>query len=396
MNETTWPPIFNSDQWLSSQMRSALGLQSNEQAKGFASLQFCQAAGASKVVFTRRKMMNGTQTTPSYHFAQVENATKKAGLHHTIDQSRCWNDLGQQLEQEAIDIPKIRRPAPTPPISARPRSLSATQIERWMRDPYGIFVSTILKIKPLRPVDAKVSSSDYGRMVHEALQRFIRNYPRDMPQNALQRLLELGQDSFRRVRVQPDAYAFWWSRFERLARYFIDQERKSQRHTNIAYAEVSGTTTINLASGPFTLTTRADRINIRTNGKVDIIDYKTGVLPTTPQIMNGSKPQLLLEALIALDNGFKEIDTGIINSIISIQISGASVAGYRRSIEHDIPTKAEELLSRVSDLIESFDDERTPYYFVPHNDFTPQHNEFEHLARMKEWLALPQKHGSDK
>ena len=130
---------------------------------------------------------------------------------------------------------------------------------------------------------------------------------------------------------------------------------------------------------------------MRADGRVDIIDYKTGALPTTPMILNGSKPQLLLEALIALDNGFQDIDTRIINSIISVQLSGAAIAGNHRTIQNGIPTKAAELLSRVTELIKSFDNEKTPYYFVPHNDFAPQYNEFEHLARMKEWLALPPK-----
>ena len=141
----------------------------------------------------------------------------------------------------------------------------------------------------------------------------------------------------------------------------------------------------------FTLKARADRIDARTDVGLAIIDYKTGALPTTPMILNGSKPQLLLEALIALDNGFQDIDTRIINSIISVQLSGAAIAGNHRAIQNGISTKAAELLSRVTELIKSFDNEKTPYYFVPHNDFAPQYNEFEHLARMKEWLALPPK-----
>ena len=372
-------------------MRGALGLHGKKQTKALASLHICQASVASKVVLTRSRMINGVQTTPAYHFTHLENAAKKAGLHQAIDQSRYWNDLGQNLEQKTLSVPQSRRPAPTPPVSARPRTLSATQIERWMQDPYGIFVSTILKIRPLRSIDAKVSPSDYGRMVHEALERFVRNYPTNMPPNPRQKLLEFGQASFRKVRVQPEAYAFWWPRFERLARYFIDQEEKSRRHITTAYAEIRGTTAIDLASGTFTLTTRADRINMRADGRVDIIDYKTGALPTTPMILNGSKPQLLLEALIALDNGFQHIDTRIINSIISVQLSGAAIAGNHRAIQNGISTKAAELLSRVTELIKSFDNEKTPYYFVPHNDFAPQYNEFEHLARMKEWLALPPK-----
>ena len=391
MNQTTWPSISQSDQWLSPQIRQTLNLPGKEKTKAFAGLHICQASAASKVVLTRSRIINGVQTAPAYHFAYLENVAKKVGLHEAIDESRYWHDLGQALEQKTLSIPQSRRPAPTPPVSARPRTLSATKIERWMQDPYGIFVSTILKIRPLESVDAKAGPSDYGRMVHEALQKFVQNYPTNMPPNPHQKLLDFGQASFRKVRVQPEAYAFWWPRFERLARYFIEQEGKTRRHITTTYAEITGTTTIDLVSGPFTLTTRADRINMRADGKVDIIDYKTGALPTAPKILDGSKPQLLLEALIALDNGFEEIETREVNSIITIQLSGTSITGNHRTIQSGISTKAAELLSRLTKLIESFDNEKTPYHFVPHNDFAPQHNEFEHLARMKEWLALSQK-----
>ena len=390
MNEGTWPSISPASRWLSPQMREALGLPGKEAEKADSALQLCQAFTAPKVVLTRSKLINGVQTMPSYHFAQIERAAKKADLPHTIDQSSYWNELGQHLEQETINVPKIQRPAPIPPVSARPRTLSATQIELWMQDPYSIFVSTILKIRALRPLDAKVGPPDYGRIVHEALEKFTRTYPKDMPQDAFQKLLGFGQDSFRKIRVPSESYAFWWPRFERLAQYFVDQECEGRRHISRAYTEISGAITVNLASGQFTLTTRADRINMRTDGKVDIIDYKTGMIPTASQIMDGRKPQLLLEALIALDHGFHEINTRKINSISSIQLSGAAIAGTHQSIEQDIQIKANELLSRVTMLIKAFDDENTPYYFVPHKDFSPQHNEFEHLARMKEWLTNPQ------
>ena len=38
-------------------------------------------------------------------------------------------------------------------------------------------------------------------------------------------------------------------------------------------------------------------------------------------------------------------------------------------------------------LVAKFDDETTPYVAVPRADYAPRYNDFEHLARIKEWLA---------
>jgi ATP-dependent helicase/nuclease subunit B len=39
-------------------------------------------------------------------------------------------------------------------------------------------------------------------------------------------------------------------------------------------------------------------------------------------------------------------------------------------------------------LIETFENEQTPYYAIPRATKTPRFNDYEHLARIKEWAAL--------
>ena len=45
-------------------------------------------------------------------------------------------------------VKRAPRPAPAPPISARPRSLSVTEVETWIRDPYAIYAKHVLHLKP--------------------------------------------------------------------------------------------------------------------------------------------------------------------------------------------------------------------------------------------------------
>ncbi len=54
----------------------------------------------------------------------------------------------------------------------------------------------------------------------------------------------------------------------------------------------------------FTLTARADRLDVAGDGGLAIIDYKTGT-PPSPKEVRSLSPQLPLEALIARAGGFE-------------------------------------------------------------------------------------------
>ena len=61
------------------------------------------------------------------------------------------------------------------PVSLRPRRLSVTEIETWLRDPYAIHARHILKLIALRPLDEATDAADYGSLVHDGLHRFLRD-----------------------------------------------------------------------------------------------------------------------------------------------------------------------------------------------------------------------------
>src|SRR5262249_59723986 len=73
--------------------------------------------------------------------------------------------------------------APCPPLAARPRQLSVTQIETWLRDPYAIYARHILELKPLDELDAIPGRADLGTAIHNALDEFVHRWPPDIPQD---------------------------------------------------------------------------------------------------------------------------------------------------------------------------------------------------------------------
>ena len=166
----------------------------------------------------------------------------------------------------------------------------------------------MLGLRALDPIDADPGGAERGRFVHDALDTFLRAFPGALPDDAYERLIAIGQAALGRMVERPGVRAFWWPRFERVARWFVEHERG--RRTGIASTatELAGRPRISRPpGGPFTLTARADRIDATVDGRAAIVDYKTGAVPSRKDVAAGLAPQLPLEAAILVAGGFEGI-----------------------------------------------------------------------------------------
>src|SRR6185312_6444591 len=179
--------------------------------------------------------------------------------------------------------PTRRRPLPPaeprPPLAARPRQLSVTQVETWIRDPYAIYARHVLNLKALDELDADPGRAELGIRVHEALAQFVRRHPRGLPLFPEAELIEIGRACFGPILSRPGVWAFWWPRFERIARWYIAEERVRAGDIVESSSERKGSLVLAAPGGPFTVTAIADRIDRLHSGELVLIDYKTGVLP---------------------------------------------------------------------------------------------------------------------
>ena len=108
-----------------------------------------------------------------------------------------------------------------------------------------------------------------------------------MPADPLGALTALGEKHFAPLQDYPEARAFWWPRFLRIARWFIAWEAQRRANASALHAEVPGELKIPIDKWIFKLTTRADRIEQLADGSFAILDYKTGSTPTEPQVRTG-------------------------------------------------------------------------------------------------------------
>lgn len=390
LNEGTWPRLAASDPWMSRPMQSDFGLPEPERRIGQSAHDFVQAASGGEVVLTRAARVEGAPTVPSRWLLRLGTVLKGAGLLDGLAARGAWGDSPWSAWQRGLDASaqagaRATRPEPRPPIAARPRELRLTEIGTWMRNPYAIYARHILALKPLDPIDADPGAAERGTILHKALHEFLKAHPDGMPENALEKLLDAGRAAFGAALERPGVAAFWWPRFERVARWFVDTA--SQPGVCTLATEVNGRIEIDAPAGPFALRARADRIDRLPDGGLAVIDYKTGGVPSKKDVEAGIEPQLPLEAFIASAGGFEGVPEGDVAQLAYWRLTGRDPAGEIKPLEGDPMTAAAAALAGLSALVAAFDDPSQAYAAHPDPDRPVPYDDYAHLARVKEWAV---------
>ncbi len=386
MNEGTWPQTIEADPWFSRPMRASCGLPLPEEKIGILAHDFAHLMMTKEVIITRSLKQDGTPTIPSRWFSRIEALLGISNL--TLPQEE-ENFVSALQSIDAQEIPT--RPMPTPPVEARPKRLSITRVEEWMKDPYSIYARFILDLKKLNNLDEELSLKDYGIAIHKALEEFLKITP---PCADINVLLDLGNKAFEKVGFTPALLAFWKPKFERLAVWFIQQQKERLKSNPHFYLEEKGSLLIPLSNGKtFELTGKADRIDIYNGNHAEIIDYKTGTPPSSSEVKKGESPQLVLEGALLKQNAFPNIphqDNVIIDNLTYWRLTGTQKGGEVKAIiNKKNKLNPDELIEKamygLQKLIECFENKETPYTSCPKSKKLT-YNDYEHLERLPEWM----------
>ena len=258
----------------------------------------------------------------------------------------------------------------------RPRRLSVTEIETWLRDPYAIHARHVLRLNPLDPLDQETDAADYGvagprrpaplpaRARHSVAARRRRAAARGAGRRA------------RRTAPREALRAWWTPRLDRIADWVAEVEaaRRAVVPPTAIVSEARGSWTLPRPGGGFELIGRADRIERRPGpGAVPglaILDYKTGSLPTQAEVDSGLAPQLLLEAAMAEAGAFGADLAAPVAELIYWHLSGGFDPGASLSLFKGnaaaIATAVAEAAAALARLIDAFDDPARPYLSHPH------------------------------
>ena len=385
LNEESWPDAGDPGPWLSRPMRASLGLPPPERQIGLAAHDFSQALAAPRVYLTRALKIEGAPSVPSRWLLRLDALLKAAGFEDLLSRGAApWLAWARALDRPP-EVAPLEAPAPRPPLEARPRKLPVTAVETWRRDPYGLYAKYVLKLRALDKIDEDPGAAQRGILIHAVLEEFSRRHPEDLPCGALDELLAIGKEAFGPLRANPGLIAFWWPRFTRIAAWFIAQEEARRRKARRVLAEVAGEMSLESSGGAFTLTATADRIEFLEDGSLAIVDYKTGQVPAPKDVAAGFAPQLPLEAAIAACGGFKGLAVGPVSELAFWRLIGGQPAGEEVKIKHDPNDLAQLALAGLKTLVAAFDIPETPYLAQPWPQKAARFNDYEHLARVREW-----------
>lgn len=390
LNDSVWPKLPEPDPWLNRSMRKNVALLLPERQIGLSAHDYQQAIAAPRVVLTRATRNAEAETVPSRWVNRLMNLMEglpqldgPTALAQMRARGATWLAMAHALERPTATMqadPRLkpaRRPAPRPPVAARPDRLSLTNIARLIRDPYAIYARHVLKLYPLDPLHAAPDPRDRGMVVHEVLERFVRTRPEaEQRAQARRRLLDIAATVLAEQTPFPAARILWLSRLDRAADHFLTQDA---RHGGTPLVvETKGT--VLLAPLPFTLYGTPDRIDRLPDGRLQMIDYKTGSPPSEAQ-QRAYEKQLLLAAAMAERGGFADLGPSEV-----AKISYIGLGAGEKAVETDMTS---DLLAqewdRLITLISRYQTRATGYTARRALFLTSFAGDYDHLSRFGEW-----------
>jgi ATP-dependent helicase/nuclease subunit B len=372
---------------MSRPMRNEFGLPAMEQQVGQLAHDLMQLLSADEVFLTRSRKQAGKVQIPSRWLVRMRTYIQGLspelwqGLQYSYYYAELLALLNQPLPCEASP-----RPSPRPPVAVRPLRISTTMLERLTTNPYTVYAETILRLRPLAPLDETPSARHFGEILHAALEIFVRRMPAAMvsqPELMLRECIAIALGDFVRW---PVVTALWWPRFESLIPWLVQAERESRALTKRVFAEQSWSWPIAIGGVCVNLRAKLDRIEWRRDGTLAIIDYKTGVLPTAAEMTRSPTNQLALYAL-CLRHGqpLNGADVPWSSSPEHIDLFYWKLASHadqceRLQLSVDLHQAQQTLMQVLGDYL------RDDYSFMCTPKYTDNRfDAYKHLARWDEW-----------
>ncbi|MGV2432138.1 MAG UNVERIFIED_CONTAM: PD-(D/E)XK nuclease family protein [Rickettsiaceae bacterium] len=258
-----------------------------------------------------------------------------------------------------------------------PSKISATNVELLIRNPYGFYAKNILGLRPLDNIFTNKILSKFGNFIHKIIEEYTKNYE-NAKDDKYGYILYIGQKIAKEDFKGDSQVNLWWPKFQAISREFVDFDSERRMACLKVMPEIYGEMVLTIGNREIIVSAIADRIDQTSNGKVHILDYKTGILPSKIDIMNGLSVQMIIEALIVDSNGFKEIH-GEIEEIIYVKI--ASSTPYITTIK--IPIDEIDLEAHKRGLIKilSYYDSCNEFRVNDNIKFAPPYDDYKHLAR---------------
>ncbi|RYE74698.1 MAG: hypothetical protein EOP19_27285 [Hyphomicrobiales bacterium] len=299
-----------------------------------------------------------------------------------------WLDMARRLDAVAgLPVPAAR-PLPSPPVDRRPKKLSVTEVETLFRSPYDVYAKHVLGLRKLQPLGEQPDARERGSMIHEVFDRFVTAGHDFAAHDAHATLMRMAGEAFAGLDAIGERRDIWLKRFERAAHEWLGYERMRDAVVTGRHAEISGVWELPIG---FTLTGKADRIDELADGTLQILDFKTGSIPTPKSMKAFEAPQLLLEAAMARAGAFPGIPPAAISALTYIKIGlgpdALTATPFKQRDGIDLPAAADEVARRLQSHVAALlmSDARPLAARIRPDTTRRYRGDYDHLARTDEW-----------
>ena len=292
LHEGSWPASPAPDALLAPPVLRALGVPGADFRIGLSAHDLAAALGAPEVVLSHARRDVAGPVIPSRFLLRVR--------------ALLGSDLGAAHEEHAavalarsIDAgppaPPYPRPQPRPSAAQRDVAIAVTALDRLRGDPYQFYAQAILRLRRLDALDAEPSAAWKGTAVHEILRQW---------HDQGGALLPLAEAELDAMSAHPLMRGLWRPRLlAALAWVEAEIAKLASEGRVVLVSEKSGSIMVDGVR----VHGRADRIDRLPDGKLAVVDYKTGAPPSGRMVEQGFALQLGLIGLIAAGDGFADV-----------------------------------------------------------------------------------------
>ena len=396
LEEGVWPQGAPIDPFLSRPMRKAIGLPPPERRVGLSAHDFAQAACAPEVFLLHSERREGAPAVESRWLWRLKTLARGAGV--TLParpEALAW---ARALDEPGAYSP-VGRAEYAPPLEARPVKLPVTQVEALTRDPYAVYARNVLRLYPLDRPDEPMEQRARGTAIHSAFERFSEEWPGLAGAEAGRRFADLYLEELRAAGAPESALARETALAAEAGAWIAQMETRRRADGALIFVERGGEARFTTRRGEFTVTAKADRLELAPDGRVHVLDFKTGPAPSAKQVTTGFSPQLTLTAAIIARGGFQDLGVRAPGELVYVRITGRDPAGEEiepLAKEGGTGDWPEQAWQGVRDLVGRYDDPSHPYRSRTAPQFVKTYaSDYDHLARVYEWSTSGDDEGGE-
>jgi ATP-dependent helicase/nuclease subunit B len=365
LNEGNYPKTSLNNPWLSQKMQIMIGLDTRQADFEKALYDFYLNIQNKNVLLTRAKKQGSNKSNlPSPFILNLKHI------------------LGDELEAIYAKPVFGQFESNSPELSSKsqnfPDILYATDIETLIRAPYNFYAKKILKLRRIDEIDERPNLAEFGNFFHLNVENYTKSYSSSNADKVLQ-FISIAESILKNINVPNHSKKLWQIKINAMADEFVKFDEDRRKNAVAIYSELQGHTMLGIKEKSIMIKAIADRIELGNDGRLAILDFKTGALPTKKDILSGLSPQLLVEAIIALDGGFR-VDSKIRfkNELTIIYVKIGSSSPYIRLSE--IILSVDEILlhkAGLSSLVEHYMETME----FPMKPNLMKYDDYSHLAR---------------